>query len=154
MTATYGCWQVPPNRCHFFSGLLRRLSLTALVFDDCMENDTWVMWDRHRTGESKGGFDLRNPKPETRNGQLKLASIDKTRNPKPETESWFQATKPETRNRRCTIWGPYLQISVFVNGVQGLKDYCTCRTSGWIKIIHNSDIRAWIIRYIHIIRKR
>ena len=80
------------------------------------------MWDRHRTGESKGGFDLRNPKPETRNGQLKLASINETRNPKPESrnpkptakvgfrrrnpkpetdsESWFQATKPETRNRK------------------------------------------------------
>ena len=103
MTATYGCWQVSPKPLPFFlSDLFRRLSLTALVFDDCMENDTWVMWDRHRTGESKDGFDLRNPKPETRNGQLKLASIDETRNPKPETdsESAFQATKPETRNRQ------------------------------------------------------
>ena len=95
MTATYGCWQVSPKLLPFFlSDLFRRLSLTALVFDDCMENDTWVMWDRHRTGESKGGFDLRNPKPETRNSnpesrnrQRKLVSGDETRNPKPETDS-------------------------------------------------------------------
>ena len=118
MTATYGCWQVSPKPLPFFlSDLFRRLSLTALVFDDCMENDTWVMWDRHRTGESKGGFDLRNPKPETRNGQLKLASIDETRNrqrklvsidetrnPKPTAKVGFNRRnpKPETRNPKPT----------------------------------------------------
>ena len=71
-------------------------------FDDCMENDTWVMWDRHRTGESKGGFDLRNPKPETRNRQRKLVSIDETRNPKPTAKVGFKRRnpKPETRNRQ------------------------------------------------------
>ena len=123
MTATYGCWQVSPKPLPFFLfDLFRRLSLTALVFDDCMENDTWVMWDRHRTGESKGGFDLRNPKPETRNPK-RTAKVSfnrpnpkpetrnpkpkvgfRRRNPKPETdsESWFQATKPETRNPKPT----------------------------------------------------
>ena len=114
MTATYGCWQVSPKPLPFFLfDLFRRLSLTALVFDDCMENDTWVMWDRHRTGESKGGFDLRNPKqtakvsfnrpnpkPETRN--RKLVSGDETRNPKPTAKVGFKRRnpKPETRSRQ------------------------------------------------------
>ena len=70
------------------------------------------------------GFDQRNPKPETRNGLLKLVSNCETRNPKPtlrtyfpkdrskpetrnpkpetDSESWFQATKPETRNPKPT----------------------------------------------------
>ena len=53
------------------------------------------------------GFDQRNPKPETRNGLLKLVSNCETRNPKPETRNpkptlrtYFpkDRSKPETRN--------------------------------------------------------
>ena len=104
--ATYGCWQVSPKPLPFFlSDLFRPLSLIALVFDDCMENDTWVMWDRHRTGESKGGCDLRNPNPKPETDSESWFQGTKPENPKPETDSEScgfrrRNPKPETRNRQ------------------------------------------------------
>ena len=115
MTATYGCWQVSPKPLPFFlSDLFRRLSPTALVFDDCMENDTWCeiglvlvnlkvvstyeTRKRNPKRTAKVSFNRRNPKPETRNRQRKLVSSDETRNPKPTAKVGFKRRnpKPET----------------------------------------------------------
>ena len=58
---------------------------------------------------AKVSFNRPNPKPETRIPKPTAKVGSRRRNPKPETdsESWFQATKPETRNRqqKCSAVG-------------------------------------------------
>ena len=70
------------------------------------------------------GFDQRNPKPETRNRLLKLASNCETRNPKPTEKAGFNRRnpKPETRNRLESDFWVALRIGTLFWGLTSFSN--------------------------------